>query len=250
VDARTLIPDLEAAGVQLQGRFESRWLGTLLSWIVPALVFVAIWGVLMRRMGMASGLMSIGKSKAKVYVEQSTGVTFDDVAGMDEARAERMDIVDFLKRPEHYRRRGGTISKGVFLVGAPGTGTTLLAKAVAGEAGVPCFSLRGADVVEMCVGVGAARVRDLFAQAPATALSIIVIDELEALRKARGVSPMMGGHDEREQTVNQLLAEMDGFATQTGVILLAATNRPEILDPALLRPGRFDRQVVIDWPDL
>jgi len=250
VDDPTLIPDLEAAGVQFQGRIESRWLGTLLSWIVPALVFVAIWGLLMRRMGTASGLMSIGKSKAKVYVEQATGVTFDDVAGMDEARAELMEIVDFLKRPVHYRRLGGKIPKGVLLVGAPGTGKTLLAKAVAGEAGVPFFSLSGADFVEMFVGVGAARVRDLFAQAQATAPSIIFIDELDALGKARGVSPMMGGHDEREQTLNQLLAEMDGFDTQKGVILLAATNRPEILDPALLRPGRFDRQVVIDRPDL
>ena len=250
LDDPSLIPDLEAAGVQFQGRIESHWLGTLLSWIVPALVFVAIWGLFMRRMGTASGLMSIGKSKAKVYVEQATGVTFDDVAGMDEARAELMEIVDFLKRPGHYRRLGGKIPKGVLLVGAPGTGKTLLAKAVAGEAGVPFFSLSGADFVEMFVGVGAARVRDLFAQAQARAPSIIFIDELDALGKARGVSPMMGGHDEREQTLNQLLAEMDGFDTQKGVILLAATNRPEILDPALLRPGRFDRQVVIDRPDL
>jgi len=250
LDDPTLIPALEAAGVQFQGRIESHWLGTLLSWIVPALVFVAIWGVLMRRMGTASGLMTIGKSKAKVYVAQSTGVTFDDVAGIDEARAELMEIVDFLKRPEHYRRLGGKIPKGILLVGAPGTGKTLLAKAVAGEAGVPFFSLSGADFVEMFVGVGAARVRDLFTQAQATAPSIIFIDELDALGKARGISPMVGGHDEREQTLNQLLAEMDGFDTQKGVMLLAATNRPEVLDPALLRPGRFDRQVVIDRPDL
>ncbi len=250
LDDPTLIPALEAAGVQFQGRVESRWLITLLSWIVPTLVFVGIWGVLMRRMGPTSGLMSIGKSKAKVYVEKSTGVTFEDVAGIDEARAELMEIVDFLKRPEHYRRLGGKIPKGVLLVGAPGTGKTLLAKAVAGEAGVPFFSLSGADFVEMFVGVGAARVRDLFAQAQSTAPSIIFIDELDALGKTRSVSPMSGGHDEREQTLNQLLAEMDGFDTQKGVILLAATNRPEILDPALLRPGRFDRQVVIDRPDL
>jgi len=250
LDDPALIPELEAAGVQFQGRIESRWLSTLLSWIVPTLVFVAIWGFLMRRMGPASGLMSIGKSKAKVYVAQTTGVTFDDVAGIDEARAELMEIVDFLKRPEHYRRLGGIIPKGVLLVGAPGTGKTLLAKAVAGEAEVPFFSLSGSDFVEMFVGVGAARVRDLFAQAQTRAPSIIFIDELDALGKARGVSPMMGGHDEREQTLNQLLAEMDGFDTQKGVILLAATNRPEILDPALLRPGRFDRQVVIDRPDL
>ena len=250
LDDPTLIPDLEAAGVQFQGQIESHWVGTLLSWVVPTLLFLAIWGFLMRRMGPASGLMTIGKSKAKVYMEKSTGVTFDDVAGIDEARAELMEIVDFLKQPERYRRLGGKIPKGVLLVGAPGTGKTLLAKAVAGEAGVPFFSLSGADFVEMFVGVGAARVRDLFAQAQATAPSIIFIDELDALGKARGVSPMMGGHDEREQTLNQLLAEMDGFDTQKGVMLLAATNRPEILDPALLRPGRFDRQVVIDRPDL
>ena len=247
----TLIPELQAAGVQFQGKIENHWLGTLLSWILPALIFVAIWGVLMQRMGPASGgLMSIGKSKAKVYAEKVTDITFDDVAGIDEARAELMEIVDFLKRPEFYRRLGGKIPKGVLLVGAPGTGKTLLAKAVAGEAGVPFFSLSGSDFVEMFVGVGAARVRDLFAQAQAKAPSIIFIDELDALGKARGVSPMTGGHDEREQTLNQLLAEMDGFDTQKGVILLAATNRPEILDPALLRPGRFDRQVVIDRPDL
>ena len=250
LDDPTLIPDLEAAGVQFQGQIESHWVGTLLSWVVPTLLFLAIWGFLMRRMGPASGLMTIGKSKAKVYMEKSTGVTFDDVAGIDEARAELMEIVDFLKQPERYRRLGGKIPKGVLLVGAPGTGKTLLAKAVAGEAGVPFFSLSGADFVEMFVGVGAARVRDLFAQAQATAPSTIFIDELDALGKARGVSPMMGGHDEREQTLNQLLAEMDGFDTQKGVMLLAATNRPEILDPALLRPGRFDRQVVIDRPDL
>ena len=250
LDDPTLIPALEAAGVQFQGRIESHWLGTLLSWIIPALVFVALWGVLMRRMGPAGGLMTLGKSKARVYVEKVTGVTFDDVAGIDEARAELMEIVDFLKQPERYRRLGGKIPKGVLLVGAPGTGKTLLAKAVAGEAGVPFFSLNGSDFVEMFVGVGAARVRDLFTQAQATAPSIIFIDELDALWKTRGISPMMGGHDEREQTLNQLLAEMDGFDTQKGVILLAATNRPEILDPALLRPGRFDRQVVIDRPDL
>jgi cell division protease FtsH len=200
--------------------------------------------------GAQSGLMAIGKSRAKVYVQHSTGVTFDDVAGIDEARDELMEIVDFLKAPERYQRLGGKIPKGVLIVGAPGTGKTLLAKAVAGEAGVPFFSLSGSDFVEMFVGVGAARVRDLFAQAQEKAPSIIFIDELDALGKARGMSTLVGGHDEREQTLNQLLAEMDGFDTQKGVILLAATNRPEILDPALLRPGRFDRQVVIDRPDL
>jgi len=191
-------------------------------------------------MGTANGLMTIGRSKAKVYVEKSTGVTFDDVAGIDEARAELMEIINFLKPPERYRRLGGKIPKGVLLVGPPGTGKTLLAKAVTGEAGVPFFSLSRSDFVEMFVGVGAARVRDLFAQAQATAPSIIFIDELDALGKARGISPIIGSHDEREQTLTQLLAELDGFDTQKGVMLLAATNRPEILDPVLLRPGRFD----------
>jgi len=208
-----------------------------------------LWALLVRRMGPQGGLMAIGKSKAKVYVERSTGVTFEDVAGIDEARGELEEIVDFLRQPDRYRRLGGKIPKGVLLAGAPGTGKTLLAKAVAGEAGVPFFSLSGSDFVEMFVGVGAARVRDLFAQAQQKAPSIVFIDELDALGKARGVN-VVGGHDEREQTLNQLLAEMDGFDTEKGVIILAATNRPEILDPALLRPGRFDRQVVIDRPDL
>jgi cell division protease FtsH len=251
LDDVTLIPELEAAGVQFQGQIEDHWLRTLLSWIVPALVLVTVWWVVMRRMGMSMGrgLLSLGKNKAKVYVERVTGVTFDDAAGIDEARAELREIVDFLRQPERYRRLGGKLPKGVLLVGAPGTGKTLLAKAVAGEAGVPFLSLSGSDFVEMFVGVGAARVRDLFAQAQTTAPSIIFIDELDALGKARGLSPLAGGHDEREQTLNQLLVEMDGFDTQKGVMILAATNRPEILDPALLRPGRFDRQVVIDRPD-
>jgi cell division protease FtsH len=200
-------------------------------------------------MGAASGLVSLGKSKAKVYMEKQTGVTFQDVAGIDEARSELMEIVDFLKTPDRYRRLGGKIPKGVLLAGAPGTGKTLLAKAVAGEAGVPFFSMSGSEFVEMFVGMGAARVRDLFAQAQQKAPCIIFIDELDALGKARGMNPM-GGHDEREQTLNQLLVEMDGFETNKGVIIMAATNRPEILDPALLRPGRFDRQVVLDRPDL
>jgi cell division protease FtsH len=251
VDDPGLVGELEAANVKFTGRVENTWLTAVLSWLLPTLLFVGVWLFLLRRMGGAqSGLMAVGKSKAKVYMQHSTGVTFDDVAGIDEARSELMEIVDFLKEPERYQRLGGKIPKGVLIVGAPGTGKTLLAKAVAGEAGVPFFSLSGSDFVEMFVGVGAARVRDLFAQAQEKAPSIIFIDELDALGKARGMSQLVGGHDEREQTLNQLLAEMDGFDTQKGVILLAATNRPEILDPALLRPGRFDRQVAIDRPDL
>ncbi|MDD5558170.1 ATP-dependent zinc metalloprotease FtsH [Candidatus Methylomirabilis sp.] len=250
VSDSTLIQDLEASKVRFTGEVESTWFITLLSWVLPALVFVGVWMFLMKRVGgPASGLMAIGKSKAKVYMEKETGVTFADVAGIDEARAELMEIVEFLKTPERYRRLGGKIPKGVLIVGAPGTGKTLLAKAVAGEAGVPFFSLSGSDFVEMFVGVGAARVRDLFAQAQEKAPCIIFIDELDALGKARGLNPM-GGHDEREQTLNQLLVEMDGFDTNKGVIIMAATNRPEILDPALLRPGRFDRQVALDRPDI
>ncbi len=250
VDDPGLVAELEQANVKFSGHVEHMWLSTLLSWILPALVFVGIWVLVMRRFGAQPGLMGIGKSKAKVYVAHKTGVTFDDVAGIDEARGELMEVVDFLQNPDRYRRLGGKIPKGVLIVGAPGTGKTLLAKAVAGEAGVPFFSLSGSDFVEMFVGVGAARVRDLFAQAQEKAPSIIFVDELDALGKARGVSPIVGGHDEREQTLNQLLAELDGFDTQKGVMILAATNRPEILDPALLRPGRFDRQVVLDRPDL
>jgi cell division protease FtsH len=246
-----LVAELQAAGVKFTGRVDTAWVSGILSWVLPMLVFMAIWIVAMRRMGgVASGVTAFGKSRARIYLQHSTGVTFEDVAGIDEARGELMEIVDFLKAPERYQRLGGKIPKGVLIVGAPGTGKTLLARAVAGEAGVPFFSLSGSDFVEMFVGVGAARVRDLFAQAQEKAPSIIFIDELDALGKARGVTATVGGHDEREQTLNQLLAEMDGFDTQKGVILLAATNRPEILDPALLRPGRFDRQVVIDRPDL
>jgi len=251
VDDPALVADLEAAHVRFTGTVENTWLTALLGWVVPALVFVGLWAFLMRRMGnVQGGLLAIGKSRAKVYVENSTGVTFDDVAGIDEARGELMEIVDFLKRPERYRRLGGKIPKGVLLVGSPGTGKTLLAKAVAGEAKVPFFSLTGSDFIEMFVGVGAARVRDLFEQAQAKAPSIVFIDELDALGKARGIAPGFGGHDEREQTLNQLLAELDGFDSSKGVIIMAATNRPEILDPALLRPGRFDRKVVVDRPDL
>lgn len=250
VDDPTLVQELETSRVRFAGEVESTWFTTLLSWVLPALVFVGVWMFLMKRFGgAASGLMAIGKSKAKVYMEKETGVTFADVAGIDEARAELMEVVEFLKTPQRYRRLGGKIPKGVLIVGAPGTGKTLLAKAVAGEAGVPFFSMSGSEFVEMFVGVGAARVRDLFAQAQEKAPCIIFIDELDALGKARGLNPM-GGHDEREQTLNQLLVEMDGFDTNKGVIIMAATNRPEILDPALLRPGRFDRHVAIDRPDI
>src|SRR3972149_5968324 len=225
------------------------WLGEFLYWVLPAVVFFALWGFFIRRMGAASGIMEIGKSKAKVYMEKQTGVTFDDVAGIDEARQELMEVVEFLKNPQRFRRLGGKIPKGVLIVGAPGTGKNLLAQEVAGEAGVPFFSMSGSEFVEMFVGVGAARVRDLFAQAQQKAPCIIFIDELDALGKSRGANPL-AGHDEREQTLNQLLAEMDGFDTQKGVIIMAATNRPEILDPALLRPGRFDRKGAIDRPDI
>ncbi|MFZ5862339.1 MAG: ATP-dependent zinc metalloprotease FtsH [Nitrospirota bacterium] len=249
VDDPALIQELETLKVRFAGEVESTWFTTLLSWIFPALITLALWGFLMRRMGAASGVMEIGKSKAKVYLEKQTGVTFDDVAGIDEARGELMEVVEFLKTPERYRRLGGKIPKGVLIVGAPGTGKTLLAKAVAGEAGVPFLSISGSEFVEMFVGVGAARVRDLFARAQEKAPCIIFIDELDALGKVRGISAI-GGHEEREQTLNQLLVEMDGFDTNKGVIIMAATNRPEILDPALLRPGRFDRHVALDRPDL
>jgi cell division protease FtsH len=251
VDDPALVRDLQQANVNFRGEVTSTWLPTLLSWLLPMGLFFLIWRYAMKKMGGGGlgGLMSIGKSKAKVYVEKDTGVTFSDVAGIEEAKAELVEVVEFLKTPERFQRLGGKIPKGVLLVGVPGTGKTLLAKAVAGEAKVPFFSLSGSDFVEMFVGVGAARVRDLFAQAVQHAPSIIFIDELDALGKARGLNPL-GGHDEREQTLNQLLVEMDGFETNKGVIIMAATNRPEILDPALLRPGRFDRQVLVDRPDL
>jgi cell division protease FtsH len=246
-----LVAQLDAAKVRYGSVRESKWLGTLTSWVAPTLVFFGIWWFLMKRMGggMGHGMLEIGKSKARVYMQTETGVTFKDVAGIDEAREELMEVVDFLKNPERYRRLGGKIPKGVLIVGAPGTGKTLLAKAVAGEAGVPFLSLSGSEFVEMFVGVCAARVRDLFEQAAAKAPCIVFIDEIDALGKARGVG-LSGGHEEHEQTLNQLLAEMDGFDTNRGVIILAATNRPEVLDPALLRPGRFDRHVAIDRPDL
>jgi cell division protease FtsH len=252
VEDPALVRELQQANVNFRGEVTSTWLPMLLSWIIPMGLFFLIWRYALKKMGGGGGLgglMAIGKSKAKVYVQKDTGLTFSDVAGIDEAKAELVEVVEFLKTPERFQRLGGKIPKGVLLVGVPGTGKTLLAKAVAGEAKVPFFSLSGSDFVEMFVGVGAARVRDLFAQAVQHAPSIIFIDELDALGKARGMNPL-GGHDEREQTLNQLLVEMDGFETNKGVIIMAATNRPEILDPALLRPGRFDRQVLVDRPDL
>ena len=245
-----LVKDLESTGIKFTGKLENKLVKFFTNWILPIGFFVVVWGFLMRRMGGASGgLMSIGKSKAKVYMEKDINIKFDDVAGIDEAKEELKEVIEFLKFPQKFQRLGGKIPKGVLLVGAPGTGKTLLAKAVAGEAGVPFFSMSGSDFVEMFVGVGAARVRDLFTQAQQKAPCIIFVDELDALGKARGINPM-GGHDEREQTLNQLLVEMDGFNTEKGVIIMAATNRPEILDPALLRPGRFDRHVMIDKPDV
>ncbi len=243
----------EGSDAQVFGLVESTLFRDILSLVLPALVFVGIWILMMRRFGqkggMGSGLMSIGKSKAKVYVEADTKVTFADVAGIDEAEEELQEIVTYLKNPSAYGRLGGRMPKGVLLVGPPGTGKTLLAKAVAGEAGVPFFSISGSEFVEMFVGVGAARVRDLFEQARQKAPAIIFIDELDALGKSRQAGPFGGGHDEKEQTLNQLLVELDGFDSSQGLVLLAATNRPEILDPALLRAGRFDRQVLVDRPD-
>lgn len=246
-----LARQLQEHGVTVTGQIESTFLRDLLSWVVPVLLILGIWIFVIRRMGagMGGGLMQIGKSKARVYVQSDTGVTFEDVAGVDEAKDELKEIVDFLRDPQGYGRLGGRMPKGILLVGPPGTGKTLLARAVAGEAGVPFFSISGSEFVEMFVGVGAARVRDLFEQARAKAPAIIFIDELDALGRARGIGPMSGGHDEKEQTLNQLLVELDGFDPSTGLVLLAATNRPEILDPALLRAGRFDRQVLVDRPD-
>jgi cell division protease FtsH len=241
---------LEQHGVQFTGEIESTFVRDLLSWILPPLIFVGLWIYLGRRaQAMGGGLMTIGKSKAKVYVESDTGVRFDDVAGVDEAKDELREVVDFLKNPTSYGRLGGRMPKGILLVGPPGTGKTLLAKAVAGQAKVPFFSISGSEFVEMFVGVGAARVRDLFQQARARAPAIIFIDELDALGRARGIGPFSGGNDEKEQTLNQLLVEMDGFDSRSGLVIVAATNRPEILDPALLRAGRFDRQVLVDRPD-
>jgi len=242
---------LEHYGVRFAGQVQSTFLSDILSWVLPTLLFVGVWWFLIRRMASQAGggFMAIGRSKAKVYVETDTKVRFDDVAGVDEAKEELKEIVAFLESPKEYGRLGARVPKGVLLVGPPGTGKTLLARAVAGEAGVPFFSINGSEFVEMFVGVGAARVRDLFEQARQKAPAIIFIDELDALGRARGAYPGIGGHDEKEQTLNQLLVELDGFDSRSGLVLLAASNRPEILDPALLRAGRFDRQVLVDRPD-
>ena len=240
-------------GLEFTGAVENTWLSRALAWVLPIAFILAIWMFLQRRLGQAGGLggglMSVGKSKAKIYAEEDVKVSFDDVAGVDEAKEELKEIIGFLREPERYGRLGARLPKGILLVGPPGTGKTLLARAVAGEAGVPFFSISGSEFVEMFVGVGAARVRDLFEQARGRAPCIIFIDELDAMGRARGIGPMAGGHDEKEQTLNQLLSELDGFDPSQGVVLLAATNRPEILDAALLRAGRFDRQILVDRPD-
>ena len=252
VEDPDLVKELNVRNVKFTGMIESTFLRDIMWWVIPALIFGGIWFFVIRRLGQGlgqgqKGFMTVGKSKAKIYAEKDTKVTFADVAGVDEAKEELREVIEFLKTPEKFTRLGGKIPKGILLVGPPGTGKTLLARAVAGEAGVTFFSISGSEFVEMFVGVGASRVRDLFEQAKIKAPCIIFIDELDALGKARGVGPM--AHEEREQTLNQLLVEMDGFDPRIGVILMAATNRPEILDPALLRPGRFDRQVLVDRAD-
>jgi cell division protease FtsH len=248
VEDPDLVKALNEHQVKFTGVIESTFVKDIMSWLLPTLVFVGIWFFIFRRLGQGQGgFMTVGRSKAKIYAEKDTKVTFADVAGVDEAKDELLEVIEFLKTPEKFTRIGGKIPKGILLVGPPGTGKTLLARAVAGEAGVTFFSISGSEFVEMFVGVGAARVRDLFEQAKVKAPCIIFIDELDAIGKARGMGPM--AHEEREQTLNQLLVEMDGFDPRIGVILMAATNRPEILDPALLRAGRFDRQVLVDRAD-
>jgi cell division protease FtsH len=250
VEDAKLAEELEAQSVKYTGEIVSRFLPEILSWVIPLIFFIGIWGFFFRRMsGAEGGVMSFARSRAKIYADDEVKVRFSDVAGVDEAEEELKEIVEFLKNPRKYTNLGGKIPKGVLLVGPPGTGKTLLARAVAGEAHVPFFSLSGSEFVEMFVGVGAARIRDLFGQAEAKAPCIVFIDELDALGKARVQSPI-GSHEEREQTLNQLLAEMDGFDSRKGVIIMGATNRPEVLDAALLRPGRFDRQVLVDKPDV
>jgi len=251
VDDRNLVEFLESNHVDIIAENEHTFLKTLLSWVIPAIIFVGIWMFVIRKMSQAGpGMMTLGKSKARIVAQTDLGVDFSSVAGQEEAKQELEEIIEFLKKPEKFTRLGAKIPKGILLVGPPGTGKTLMAKAVAGESGVPFFSISGSDFVEMFVGLGAARVRDLFEQAGKAAPCIVFIDELDALGKARGIGGISGGHDEREQTLNQLLSEMDGFGPNKGVIILAATNRPEILDPALLRPGRFDRHILVDRPDL
>ena len=249
VEDPSLVKELDEHKVDYSGHYESKFLSSILSWVLPIGIMFLIWRFAMKKMGPGMGVMSFSKSKAKLFAENETRVTFADVAGIDEAKEELQEVVEFLSNPGKFQKLGGRIPKGVLLVGPPGTGKTLLARAVAGEAKVPFFSISGSEFVEMFVGVGAARVRDLFSQATRQAPCIIFIDELDALGKARRMN-VMGGHDEQEQTLNQLLVEMDGFETNKGVIIMAATNRPEILDPALLRPGRFDRQVLVDRPDI
>jgi cell division protease FtsH len=249
VDDPNLVKELDEHKVRYSGLYESKLISTMISWVLPLGIMFLIWRYAMKKMGPGMGVMSFSKSKAKLFAENETMITFADVAGIDEAKEELQEVVEFLKNPAKFQKLGGRIPKGVLLVGPPGTGKTLLAKAVAGEAKVPFFSISGSEFVEMFVGVGASRVRDLFSQAASQAPCIIFIDELDALGKARGVNAF-GGNDEREQTLNQLLVEMDGFESNKGVIIMSATNRPEILDPALLRPGRFDRQVLLDRPDI
>jgi len=250
----TLLKDLQLHGVTYQGKIESHFFSHLISnWILPFVILFLVWGWIMRKMGKdgGPGFLNVGKNKAKIYeVDPSLKVTFEDVAGVDEAVEEVKEVVSFLKDPGKYTRLGAKLPKGIMLVGPPGTGKTLLARAVAGEANVPFFNLSGSDFVEMFVGVGAARVRDLFKEAKTKAPCIIFIDELDAVGKSRSQGPYMGRNDERENTLNQLLSEMDGFDPQIGIIIMGATNRPEVLDPALLRPGRFDRQILVDRPDL
>jgi cell division protease FtsH len=250
VEDPELVKDLQKSNVQFSGSFENKILRVIIEWVLPFAIIILIWNLLMRRMGGApSSVLNFGKSRGKIYGEDEIKISFNDVAGVDEAKEELQEIIEYLRYPQKFLDLGGKIPKGILLVGPPGTGKTLLAKAVAGEAKVPFFSMSGSDFVEMFVGVGASRVRDLFSQAQQKAPCIIFIDELDALGKARGMNPL-SSHDEREQTLNQLLAEMDGFDTKTGVIIVGATNRPEILDPALLRPGRFDRHVLVDRPDI
>lgn len=247
VNDPALISDLEKSNVQIVGQKSNKWFSLAQSWALPGLVFLLFLLFLFSRMGSLGNVMEIRKSKAKVYMEKQTGVTFKDVAGVDEAKNELVEVVEFLKNPKRYRRLGARMPKGVLLIGPPGTGKTLLARAVAGEAKVPFLSINGSEFVEMFVGVGAARVRDLFQEARTMAPSIIFIDELDALGRQRNIA--FHGNDETEHTLNQLLSEMDGFDPNANVIILAATNRPEMLDPALLRAGRFDRQVLVDRPD-